>query len=276
MVPGARSERPKAPETQTQKLWRDARAILGDAKKEDRLKQVILVRLRGTATDEQFRSVLMRVADQNGLGLTKEKTDALVALVQTDPRVQRGARNEGRGTGTTEPQKATAPAVAPKPPARHPTQPPLKEVRRVPSPAVISEQVSPNSQRPEVLDSKLEVRSQKPVARSREAETTPTHLRGPVDELAMTLDEWRRLGNAPSMRAGEVIERIGTLAKEEYRKRIDGIEAWKKSAVVRAYQGVARRAYEAGTSIADAIKNQSDITEDEFVTIARLNAALRY
>jgi len=109
-----------------------------------------------------------------------------------------------------------------------------------------------------------------------------SRLVGPVEEIrAMTLTDFRRLGEHAVACVRKVYEKIQLLSKESYTKRAEGIKAWHESETYRLYLAMGQESLLTGKTIRDIIverqrQGQPALTEQEFSLTADLNRKLRY
>jgi len=108
-----------------------------------------------------------------------------------------------------------------------------------------------------------------------------TKLVGPVEELRrMTLEDFRRLPGTTQEAIVSLQEDIDNLAKQDPTTRIQGIEAWRESPLIKIYQSLIATALKIGKPIVELLKdkeiNTAGMTVEEFKAIRAFNATLRY
>lgn len=107
-------------------------------------------------------------------------------------------------------------------------------------------------------------------------------LVGPIDELSgLTIEDFRRFHPNPQEAAKKILEKISYLEKDNYKKRLLGIQAWRNSPVNKLYLRIAQKSIIGGISIEDIIseleKNKEEaLTAGEFTAVMSLNKSLRY
>ncbi len=105
-------------------------------------------------------------------------------------------------------------------------------------------------------------------------------LIGPVEELEMmNIENLRRLGENEHEIMEEVLEKIQILAEQSLLKKIEGINAWKSSAIYKLYLQMTYEAIVNKRSIADIIeqrqlKNQETLTLSEYEMLGNINSKL--
>lgn len=110
---------------------------------------------------------------------------------------------------------------------------------------------------------------------------TPRVL-NPVDELRyMTVKNFRRLDPDPIKATEKIKAKLELLGEEDYSKKIDGIVAWKESALNKLYLSLCRRALDLGQPIIDVLKqelkNEPDsLKPEELSAIIALNHLLKF
>ncbi|KKR48903.1 MAG: hypothetical protein UT86_C0002G0078 [Candidatus Magasanikbacteria bacterium GW2011_GWC2_40_17] len=107
-------------------------------------------------------------------------------------------------------------------------------------------------------------------------------LIGPVEELKeMSLLEFRRLSPKPQTAADKILSKIDLLTKENYNKKIQGIEAWRRSALIQNYNAILSASLNQGKPIVQILKEnqgkkQETLSEEEFKVIMELNRRLQF
>ncbi|MDA3840467.1 MAG: hypothetical protein PF572_05220 [Patescibacteria group bacterium] len=107
-------------------------------------------------------------------------------------------------------------------------------------------------------------------------------LSGPIDELRhMNIVDFRRLDPDPMRAAAKIKEKIGLLEEDGFRKRLEGIRAWRESRINNEYIEIGRRSIGQKKPVNEIIhdKNisgQDTLREDEFEAILNLNREIRY
>jgi len=100
-------------------------------------------------------------------------------------------------------------------------------------------------------------------------------LKSPVEELSeMTLDDWSRLGDIPSERAAKIKEKIAALGAKSIISEVEGLNAWRRSAVHQKYLDLGLSAMLSARSLEEIISDQKDMNLDEWFTINQLNREL--
>ena len=107
-------------------------------------------------------------------------------------------------------------------------------------------------------------------------------LAGPVEELSqMTLIDFRRLSADAKVASRKLQDKIDLLEEEGYEKKIQGIHAWRRSALFRFYVHLSEQLFLTGMSLEALLDKTKDpqgqqMTEQEFAEILSLNADLRF
>ena len=95
----------------------------------------------------------------------------------------------------------------------------------------------------------------------------------------MTLADFRRIPGDAAEAAAAVEQDIAQLAEQDPGLRIRGITAWRHSALMAEYQRLVGHALVSGDAVdrvlADAVRNVSGMTREEFTAMRTLSAALR-
>ena len=104
----------------------------------------------------------------------------------------------------------------------------------------------------------------------------------PVEELQfMDLKNFRRLGDQAKEITGKIEKKIEFLADESYKKRVEGIAAWRKSPINMLYLEMGQESISGGKKIEEIISNrkksnQPVLSKEEFEAVMGLNKKLRY
>lgn len=98
----------------------------------------------------------------------------------------------------------------------------------------------------------------------------------PVDELqSLTLQDFRRLSKDPSVAIKKISDKLELLAQESLRKKSQGIEALKKSALYSNYSAIMSESVMKGISYNQVILDKKTLTEGEYQALMQLNKLLR-
>lgn len=100
-----------------------------------------------------------------------------------------------------------------------------------------------------------------------------------ADELKLlTLADFRGWGNGAAA-TGEIMRRIGLLAKESLASKLQGIKQFRTSELFKDYVRIGQASLSAGkklaVALADPAINPNQLTEDEFFALASLNGRLK-
>lgn len=107
-------------------------------------------------------------------------------------------------------------------------------------------------------------------------------LIGPIEELAyMTLIDFRRLAENPTLATKKIKDKIDLLEKESFAKKIEGIDAWHKCEVNKFYRLLGQKSMTDGVSIENIINERLQtgkptLSVDEFNVVMELNRQLRF
>lgn len=107
-------------------------------------------------------------------------------------------------------------------------------------------------------------------------------LTGPIEELReMTIVDFRRLDVDPMRAVAKIKEKIDLLEDDGFRKKLEGISAWRESPISREYIDIGRKSIGQKKPINEIIHDkqisgQETLKEGEFVAIINLNKELRF
>ena len=109
------------------------------------------------------------------------------------------------------------------------------------------------------------------------------HIRfSDVDELAeMNLVNFRRLSQSPYEAIKKIEDKVGFLEEDSYKKRLEGIKAWRQSPVNKIYLAIGQESIEQKKTVDTVIEDRKNsgkdyITVQEFNAIMDLNKGLRF
>jgi|GEM_PF-6860206 len=98
----------------------------------------------------------------------------------------------------------------------------------------------------------------------------------PVDELqSLTLQDFRRLSKDPLTAIKKISDKLELLSQESLRKKAEGIEALKKSALYSDYSAIMSESVMKGVSYNQVIQEKKTLTEGEYQALMQLNKLLR-
>jgi hypothetical protein len=104
----------------------------------------------------------------------------------------------------------------------------------------------------------------------------------PVDEMkAFNLIAFRRLDPDPLKAIEKIREKIETLGREEYSRKIEAIVAWQQSPLNRLYLSVCRRGMDEGIPLQSVLEREAKkepafLRSDELSAIITLNRSLKF
>ncbi|MEA3449925.1 MAG: hypothetical protein U9Q85_03010 [Patescibacteria group bacterium] len=107
-------------------------------------------------------------------------------------------------------------------------------------------------------------------------------LSGPVDELKdFDLLNFRRLSSNPAKACAKIKEKLKFLEEDSYEKRLQGIKAWRASAVNKEYLAIGQESIAENKEIEDVISvrkktQQNTLSYSEFLAIMDLNRSIRF
>ncbi len=107
-------------------------------------------------------------------------------------------------------------------------------------------------------------------------------LSGPIDELRnMNIVDFRRLDPDPLRAAAKIKEKINLLEEDGFRKKLEGIRAWRESRINKEYIEIGRKSIGQKKPVNDIIHDKNisghdTLREDEFEAIVNLNREIRF
>jgi len=137
----------------------------------------------------------------------------------------------------------------------------------------ITDVVKPQPPKEETVDKKIA---------SKKILTSDKSLSGPIEELkAMTLSNFRYLGDSAQERIEKILEKIKFLEKDGYTKKALGIDAWRQSKVYQMYLDLGADSMVQNKEVANLIDEhekggKETLSVAEFSGISDLNKQLRF
>jgi hypothetical protein len=107
-------------------------------------------------------------------------------------------------------------------------------------------------------------------------------LMGPIEELKnMDLINFRRLNKDPHKAAENIKEKLDYLEEEDYRKRREGIKAWRESPINNLYLQIGQESINNNQPIEEVMQGRASVgkeflTNSEFDAVMQLNKDIRY
>ncbi len=208
---------------------------------------VIASSLKGLRSRIQAKDAFMKPPTEGGLGLNDAHTETILKIIKEKLSVP-VVPSKSISTPPTN-----LPVVSPPPPV---PQLVIPQSSSLPSSA---------SQKPRLV---LDVRP-------------PIKLVSPAEELSMSLVDFRRISGNPYEAIKSILEKIATLGAQSFTKKLDGIQAWQQSEVVRIYAAVVEASIAGHLPYEDVIaaaKKQGKpmLSKEEFLAVIELNKSLRF
>ncbi|MBI3956574.1 MAG: hypothetical protein HY340_01140 [Candidatus Kerfeldbacteria bacterium] len=245
----------------------------------ERLRALLLSRLRDVRTADELGGLLARPAEQGGMGYPPQVTRRV--LTETDAVARTLHDREVAGYLADPASAQPVQPVAPPTPLTTPAAVPIKipePVHMAPKPEAAA--VEPPVPAPPPIQSRPPVRRTVPQTAGRRV---IQDIKGPdrpvslVDELGLlSLDDFRTLGKDLRDSAAKVAEKIELLAEESYEQRAAGVAAWRRSSPHELYLAMGRESMAGNRTIEEVAadrrrRNLPYLTAGEFAAIADLN-----
>ncbi len=257
-----------------------------------RLVAIVNSRLKDVRDSIQTKDMLMRETKVGGMGYDSFLSDKISAKIEAE-----AIKLHGRPLPKEHEEKAVPPPPAkPKPPVPQevkkpePIAPVIAKAQ--PKIAQAPKPIQPSAVKP--APSKLITKKAHPSIPQVRRPTfdagkprvedikSPTKVMSPVDEIReMSLVDFQRLGQDPIARIDKLTEKIDLLQEESYAKKVQGIVAWKQSAVYRLYLEIGQQSMNQAKSVTEIINIRKQqglpvISFNEFQMIADFNKSLRF
>ncbi len=254
---------------------------LSDDVAKKRLQSILMTRFRDIRDSLETKEMLARPVPLGGMGLDAVTIEKIMALAEEEFRKIHQTSSDQRTADEAE---------------QNPFKQSAAEVRGL-QPEVVADQqhavksetkpttTSSNPAASPVI-SQTNIRRERPIAvetdRPKILEVKPaSRLVGPLDEIEQTsLRDLRRFKDQPNAFIDRMKERVHLLEEESFEKRVQALNAWRKSPLFQQYLEVVRTALERNVSIPEMV-GSIDETQSSFMslhewqTINHLNRELK-
>lgn len=300
---GVRSELNSKIQKTINDIVAELKISFSDEKMEQRFKNLLTTRLRNIRDDKEVKYMMAVPKEEGGLGLDAKKAEVILAILKKheEPLIkdQKGlgvktAQTAVEARQTEKRQKdiinepaikkrVTFPVVEEKPWV--PTVPTEKNEQLKTSLSETKESTPATKKEPSPPPPQFTVRRAAPtMSKTQKPQVSDVQykpkLMGPLDELKyLDLDDFHRLGKNIQEMTAEIQEKVELLKEEDFVKGLDGIKAWRQSAVYKIYSEMGIDSIMTGKSIEQVIidrqvQNKPTLTQSEFEAIMDLNKKL--
>lgn len=248
----------------------------------------------------EVREVLLKSLENGGLGLTTEKTDAVVKILrQAKKDFDLGLKKKPKARVSTELDKLIDGEAINSGYSIEKAVPKIDEADKYRKP-VIPAKTAEDYARAEAarqamlkdLAEKAALQKQADAIKQASDENkarnqmsdikAPPRVLGPLEELkTLTLDDFRKLGNKPQDVIHKLLSKIDLLGERSVARRLEAVRSWQGSPVYRMYLTLGRESIENNKHVEVLIKEKEGAKEltlslDEFNAIADFNTKLRF
>lgn len=210
----------------------------------DRLRSLILSRIKDIRNDDQIAEYVLRPVDKGGLGLREEQARALSSVL--DKYLKTGPVT-GRARQPASLSKITKVEAKP----ATPVYPPLKKEQKI-----------GYNTKPVLQDVTLSPQTEKKTV-------------GPLEEFKLfSLVDFRRLANNPAIAARILEEKLQALQAESFLRYLQAVAAWRQSPLYGQYQQVIKNALLGKRRIQDFLAGSADKQQlrwEEFKALVEFN-----
>lgn len=288
-------------ETQVQEILKQSRINFADPLGGGKFKQVIKTYLRGSRDKLATLDALTKASELGGVALNRDTAERVIIIASNFLKKSTLPKKTSTTLPATEEYDLTASLKAQgklkTPPVAQPSRPkPILDVSHElmpPVPTVVTTKHQP------VVKPVAKPIKPKPTPKPRTVTPPPppkadsgkvkmddiryeAKALSPVEELRyFTLINFRRLDPDPTKAVEKIKEKLELLGKENYSKKIEGIEAWGESPLNRLYLAVFRRSLEEGKSLGAILereleKDKNFLRPQELSAIIALNKSLKF
>lgn len=280
-------------------IFKDLNMDLGDEGLNNRFKNIIFTRIRDVRDPVQTREMLTKQPQEGGIGISVEKADEIVlvlnkAIRKIQEMMSQGvkviSKKEFKQWGKDTPVKKTDKEFLKEFATQKSDLPPIKpkplepETELAPPPPAKAPQKSAPEQEEENEEQTMRVRRPQIITPSKPIVSdikAPIHTVGEVQEFRLLdLKGFRRIG----VNANDIIEkmkqRLDDLAADNYAKKIEAIKAYYKSDLYNQYNDIASQVIAKNKPVKEIIgQMQSEgkevMTHDEFNKLSEFNEYIR-
>lgn len=284
-------------ETQVQEILKQSRINFTDPLGGGKFKQVIKTYLRGSRDKLATLDALTKASELGGVALNRDTAERVIIIASNFLQKSSLPKKASTTLPVTEEYDLTASLKAQgklkTPPVAQPSRPkPILDVSHElmpPVPAVVAPKTQPVAKPAKPKPSpKVRTVTPPPPPQAASGKVKMDDIRyeakalSPVEELrCFTLINFRRLDPDPTKAVEKIKEKLELLGKENYSKKIEGIEAWGESPLNRLYLAVFRRSLEEGKSLGAIIereleKDKNFLRPQELSAIIALNKSLKF
>lgn len=250
----------------------------------------------------EVRDVLLKSLENGGLGLTSEKTEAVIKILrqakkdfdeggrkklktksknELDKLIEAEAADAGLLNNKIETKKEVVDKIVYQKPAvpekkfedlakmEADRQSMLKELAAKAAAQQMAELSKINEQKTLVKNQMSDIKA-------------PPRVLGPMEELkTLGLDDFRRLGGTPQDIIHKLQSKIDLLGEKSVARRLEAVRSWQGSPIYKLYLSLGRESIEEGRHVDIIIKEKIDKKEiclslEEFNAIADFNSKLRF
>lgn len=280
---------------------------LNDEAVKNKLKNVVLARLKHVREKPDTKSVLVRRVAEGGLGFSEGDADKLILLMEEKLKIIE-AENKSKQPETeldklikqsediydfSKKDEEEAEDLDKKVDYHEELADQLEEEKpeltKAPEISQLIEQ--PTIKPKEDLDIKKDTIGSSGVIRKTVSDSPRpkmedvrqvSHLRSPIDELRyLGISELRRAGTNSLDNIKMIKEKVDALGEESFIKKVEGIKAWRQSPLYKLYVDIGRESMETGKSISRVIDIKTSAGTEtlsllEFEKITDLNKEMKY
>ena len=260
----------------------------------ERFKKIILTQLKGIRNRIATKEALVKAVASGGLGFDEASAENILRLLNDEAPSGEIKRPDSASANKVQPIardveydlaaaiKARQETAAEAPAEEELLPPPPPVIKPEPEARPASVQVVPPPPLPEPAEPVRENlrRTESGKIKMEDIMGSP-RVFTPVDEIKfMTVKNFRNLNPDPMAAVAIIKQKIEALAREDYSKKIAGIQGWKVSPVNRMYVETYHDAINEGKSVGAILSkkkklNPEFISEAEFEAILTLNQDLK-
>lgn len=228
----------------------------------DRATKALIPQLKGVRKSFQTKQNLEKPVAQGGAGLDPQDAERIMMSIDGKPADHKPAIDVQK---TKKPESMLKPMPAP---MAHDVKPPEKIAA-----AIIPQQKAKDEEKKEPTKP---VQAPEPALRDIKR-NMPKAAIGPIQELAYSLADWRRLGENPKDRIKKIMSQLDVLEQDSYADRLSGIQAWHDSEVVDLYEKSGLESLEKGTPVEELLGSggPAQLSFLEWKAIAQLDQDIR-
>jgi hypothetical protein len=250
----------------------------------DRLRSLVLSRVKGVRTDAEIQELAAKSPEAGGLGLDESKVSILMNAIKHSMQSAPVSAPLPSAKQMMSPLEAAAKVEPPRPSI---TPSPIPVVKKPDAQKVISSLIAEDAAEAKVKATLHQFGTPQKFPTVQKMETgkvlmhdvvVPQRTMGPIDEmLACSLVDFRRLGANPKASADALMNKFQLLKNDSYLLFLQGRAAWYKSPLYEMYLHVLQESLGKQKTLSVILaENKEGLTMSDIEEISRVSKSLSF